>query len=261
MKKKFLYIIQKLLSINSFRKLILILSCEKNKYEAKLICNAISPDNIVLRGPFKGMKYPSLNSAGSALLPKILGSYEDELHPLIFSIINNKYTEIIDVGCAEGYYAVGFAMNFNNCKVYAFDTDKSAIKLCEEMAEKNNVRNKIAFGNFCSPETLQNFSFSGKGLIFSDCEGYETTLFNNNNIQNLTNCDILIELHTLIIPDAQQYFEKLFSQSHEIQIIESKLKHVDDYAELKSIAQKFYDDAILLERNTRMKWMFLKSKK
>src|SRR6478672_6897407 len=70
----------------------------------------IAPGLVVQHGPFKGMKYPGVNSVGSALIPKLLGSYERELHPLIDSICAGQYDQVVDIGCAEGYYAVGLAM-------------------------------------------------------------------------------------------------------------------------------------------------------
>ena len=246
--------------LKSFRKFALILSWERHRYDAKQICKIISPSNIVLRGPFSGMKYPSLNSDGSVLLTKILGSYEDELHEIIFSLIKNNYTEIIDVGCAEGYYAVGFARSMRSSKIYAYDIDGKVLQMCRDMAVLNNAEDGIVFGNFCSPETLGDFKFSGKGLIICDCEGYETTLFNNENFRNLNACDLLIEVHNLIDRDIRNYLENLFGSTHYVQIINSKLKHVDDYEELKSIGIKYYSDKILFERASRMEWMFLKSK-
>lgn len=248
-----------LLQQKSFRKTIQKLYWEKEKYEAKEICNQISPDNAVLRGPFKGMKYSSLDSEGSSLLAKILGSYEDELDEIIYSILKNDYKEILDVGCAEGYYAVGLAMKMRDSKIFAYDNDKRAIELCRENAKKNNVIAKISFGEFCSAQTLAEFKFSGKVLIISDCEGYEIELFTKDNFPNLKNCDILIEMHHLVHPHVKTYLENLFKDSHTIQIIKSKLKHVDDYDELKLIDKEYYHDTILTERDTKMEWTFLKA--
>jgi ribosomal protein L11 methylase PrmA len=259
MKSLLLQIVRTLLNLKSFRKIIQKLSWEKEKYEAKIISKEISPGSIVLRGPFKGMKYASLDAGGSRLLTKILGSYEDELHEIIYSIVNNDYTEIIDVGCAEGYYAVGLALKMRNCKIHAYDTDKRAIEFCKEMAKKNNVVEKFSFGDFCSAQTLANFKFSGKAFIISDCEGYEVELFAKENAGNLKNCDILIEVHNLIHPDARKYLEDLFKDTHVTRIIKSRLKQVDDYEELKSIDKEYYNDIILTERDARMEWLFLKT--
>jgi hypothetical protein len=47
------------------------------------LARAMFPEPVVSGGPFKGMLYPSAQAYGSALLPKLLGSYESELHPAL----------------------------------------------------------------------------------------------------------------------------------------------------------------------------------
>jgi hypothetical protein len=42
---------------------------------------------MVAGAPFRGMRYPSGRSFGRALLPKLLGSYESELHPLLEAVL------------------------------------------------------------------------------------------------------------------------------------------------------------------------------
>src|SRR5436190_882004 len=79
------------------------------KLEEGYMGHLLSPDKKVLGGIFKGLQYPRFESSGSGLVTKLLGSYENELHPFIQQLGANKYTEIIDIGCAEGYYAVGLA--------------------------------------------------------------------------------------------------------------------------------------------------------
>jgi hypothetical protein len=60
----------------------------------------------VANGPFKGLRYPSVHTFGSALFPKLLGSYESELHPVLGGMMGNGYTTVVDIGCGEGYCAV-----------------------------------------------------------------------------------------------------------------------------------------------------------
>src|SRR4051812_19305855 len=63
----------------------------------------------VLQGPFAGMQYVT-ESYGSQLVPKLLGSYENELHDLVEQIVAQRPKIVIDIGAAEGYYAVGLAL-------------------------------------------------------------------------------------------------------------------------------------------------------
>src|ERR1035441_10269867 len=57
----------------------------------------------VLNGPFEGMRYLQA-SVGSVLSPKLVGSYEAELHPFIERVTSGRYDIVVDIGCAEGYY-------------------------------------------------------------------------------------------------------------------------------------------------------------
>ncbi|MBI1770372.1 MAG: methyltransferase [Bacteroidetes bacterium] len=180
-------------------------------------------DPVVRHNHFKGLRYPSYTSFCSTIFPKILGSYELELKDIIEKQCNTNYNEIIDIGCAEGYYAIGFARRIPTAQVYAYDTNEFARAFCSEMANLNNVRN-VKVESFCSPETLEHFKFRGKSLIISDCEGYERVLFNEKNLQNLLDSDLLIETHDFLDATISGYLISLFSKTHHVEIISS----VDD---------------------------------
>src|SRR5450432_1298867 len=88
---------------------------------------------IVQNGPFAGMKYiPQSN--GSALIPKLTGTYEQELHGIIEEVSQRKYHTLVDVGCAEGYYLVGLALRLPNLHVHGFDLNAEALKNCQRLA-------------------------------------------------------------------------------------------------------------------------------
>lgn len=219
---------------------------------------------VVQNGIFKGMKYPRIDSNGSSIYPKLLGSYELELAPFVKEAIATSYSEIIDVGCAEGYYAVGFALNTVNTKIYAYDTEEKARILCQEMSNLNGVQDKINIKATLTSSELKNFKFTGKGLVICDCEGFEKDLFNQDNINNLKNCDILIETHDLINIEISTYLKKLFAPTHDIEVIQS----IDDiqkaiYYDFEEI--KEYDLAtrkhILAEgRGATMEWLICRAK-
>lgn len=74
------------------------------------------------------------------------------LHPVIEKICNKPYSEIVDVGCAEGYYVIGFALRKSDTIVYGFDIQQPLID-CLALAKLNRVDNRVKLGNFCKPET------------------------------------------------------------------------------------------------------------
>lgn len=113
----------------------------------------------VLRGPFKGMVYPDFVSAGSALYPKLSGIYEKEIQDIIEEIKRKKYKYIYDIGCAEGYYAVGLKRAISDAEVYAFDIDLHAQKMCADMARVNDV--EIHVKGECSAQRLKKTAWGG----------------------------------------------------------------------------------------------------
>lgn len=186
--------------------------------------NNLFEDLTVRNGPFKGMIYPEINSAGSTIYPKLLGCYEKELWDIIEDFKKNKYTEIIDVGCAEGYYAVGLGINIPEATIYAYDISKKARLLCRHMSILNKIKERVIVKKICTAETLKEFTFTGKGLVVCDCEGYEKKIFNKDNVKNLTKCDLLIETHDLFDIGISTYIKEVFRETHNI----LSIKSIDD---------------------------------
>ena len=90
----------------------------------------------ILSGPFQGLRYIS-DSVGSNWSPKLMGTYEKELWSIIESIVDHSYELIIDIGAAEGYYAVGLAYRIHKTKVLCFDSEAKAHSLIQKFAKLN----------------------------------------------------------------------------------------------------------------------------
>jgi len=141
-------------------------------------------------------------------------------------LIRKDYKEILDIGCAEGYYAVGLALK-TSAQIYAYDTDRSILEVCRIVAKENGVENRISFEDICTSEKLANFKFTN-GLVISDCEGYEKELFTQESVKNLVDCDLVIELHEFVNRDIQDKLVSLFSATHACSIVTSDnyFKHI-----------------------------------
>ena len=223
----------------------------------------IFSEKIVRNGPFKGLKYPSGESFGSSLYPKFLGSYESEISPVIEEVCKNEYAHVLDVGCAEGYYAIGLALRMPKSTIHAYDIKEQARELTRKMAEKNDVSDRVQTHSFCSAETLTNFDFQGRGLIVCDCEGYEKQLFTETAVKNLTNCDLIIETHDALDLTISYYLEELFSKTHTLTVIKSvddlqkvKLYHFPEIAHLDLYSRKLILEE---ERGAVQEWHFYKA--
>ena len=219
-------------------------------------------DMVVLSGPFRGLKYPGFISSGSSLYPKLLGCYESELHEILDQLISINYTEIIDVGCAEGYYAIGLAIRYQHSKVYAYDTNKEAQEMCHKMALLNQVENRILITGSLNAELLKTFIFKYRGLLIIDCEGYEDELFTKEVVGNLKNCDVLIELHPMYVEHIKDKIIQLFALTHHIEIISSQdtaRKKFDNRNLLKTLSDSEASYCVEEGRPFTMEWVFAKS--
>lgn len=156
------------------------------------------PDLVVRHGPFSGLRYPWAEAAGSPLFGKILGSYERELSPLFEQVCSVPYPEILNIGSAEGYYAVGLAKRIPGAQVVAYDINPEARRLVRELADANGVGERVTVEGECNPQVLRDRCRGKRGLILSDCEGYERILFSPEVVRDLSGWDVLIEVHDLI---------------------------------------------------------------
>jgi SAM-dependent methyltransferase len=228
-------------------------------YQSAEVAKKISPTYSVLYGPFAGMLFDAFEANYSSLVPRVVGCYEDELHPLVEQICQTKYTEIIDVGCADGYYAVGFARRMPQSRVFGYDIDPTALQLCQRVATLNNVKNLI-LDKACTPDTLKQFAFSGRSLIVCDCEGYELDLFVPEVIKNLKNCDVLIELHDLYFPGLSEVLLPRFATTHDLEIIPMRPRDESKYPIVASLDARERVMALTHGVTVLMNWAYLKAK-
>ena len=95
----------------------------------------------IVSGPFKGMRYVG-SSYGSYHSYKLLGTYEKELHSAIASIKSIHYDTFVDIGAAEGYYAVGLASTLAARRLIAFEEEERGRSLLGELAKLNSLKER-----------------------------------------------------------------------------------------------------------------------
>ncbi len=147
----------------------------------------------VSAGPFAGMNY-ILSSIGSALAPKLLGTYEAELHGVVEQLLRGSFSVVVDVGAAEGYYAVGLARRFPGVPIIAFEQEETGRRLLAKLAGVNDVSDAIEVRARCEPADLQAALKPG-ALLITDVEGYERVLIDPLVVPALKGATILTEVH------------------------------------------------------------------
>jgi|SRR5579871_1253899 len=150
-------------------------------------------DYTVQSGPFRGMRYSRAAVQTRHATPNLLGTYERQLYPLLEEAAINCDL-IVDIGSAEGYFAVGLA-RLTGKPVVAFDVNGNERQMGKEMATLNQVDHLVTVDQWCSSATLADLTRGKRALVFCDIDGGEFNLFTPDAVSALTGCDIFIELH------------------------------------------------------------------
>jgi hypothetical protein len=216
----------------------------------------------VLAGPFRGMMFwpvgrPGFRAGGEA--GSLLGLYELELHDTIAEIVARSYNTVIDIGCAEGYYAVGLAYRMPQARVFAFDIEANERQLCQGMAFVNGVAGRVEVGSECTVASLRQLP-RGKCLVFSDCEGAELDLLRPDMVPELVTCDLLVELHDCFIPGLSDALLPRFAETHRIEIIHAKQRDPDTFPELCFLSREEIQIALDERRPSGMTWAMMWSR-
>jgi hypothetical protein len=186
------------------------------RQQRRLYSRLGKPD-CILGGPFKGMPYLR-RATGSAFLPKLIGTYELELLPAIDDILRNPPDLIIDVGAAEGYYAVGLATRLPRVRIIAYDIFPPARYLLRCLARRNGVLDRVDIRGECTPTTLESdLATAQRPLVICDCEGYEDDLLQPARAPLLSRADLLVELHEMFRPGVTPRIKERFAATHVFQ--------------------------------------------
>jgi hypothetical protein len=188
---------------------------------------------IIHSGPFQGMDYVNRASEG-ALVPRLLGTYESELHPHLAAFAGAGVDCVIDVGCAEGYYAVGLARQMPGVTVYAHDIDANARAGCAQLAAKNGVADRVVIGGEFQPEDFQRFA-GRRALVMVDTEGAELDILQPDRGPALSGMRIIAETHDGFRPGALDTLMKRFEATHDIVRVDQTGKVFDPPAWLKQL--------------------------
>ena len=184
----------------------------------------------VVSGPFRGMAY-NIVACASAHSAKLLGTYEQELHPIIDEIRRTPFDRIIDIGAAEGYYAVGLARSspVQGQRIIAFEAQEYGRGLLKQLADRNGVKNLEIQGACDVADLAEVVAGAGSKLIICDVEGFETTLLDPSRAPGLRSCSILVELHDTPADPISETIRERFRHSHRIEEVLSADRTWDDF--------------------------------
>jgi hypothetical protein len=181
------------------------------------------------KGPFRGLVYPDVRPHGYMILAaKYLGTFELELHDAVERACQRSYDTVLNVGSADGYYTVGFAMRLPSSRVIAWEMDPWWRNVTLSVATLNGVSDRVDLRGECTVAEMRSIATSGRTLVFSDCEGFEMELLTPENLAGLGTYDIIVECHDLFVPGVTTALRDRFGRTHDIEQIEARPRLLND---------------------------------
>lgn len=207
-------------------------------------------------GVFAGMAIaaPPVWTEGD-IAPMMLGCYEEELHPALGTFVDNRYDAIVNIGAADGYYAVGLARLFPQIPVIAFEGSEASHPRLAENARLNGVAERMVQRLWADAAGLAAvLADFPRALVVMDCEGCEAKLV-PEALSSLARCDLLIECHHHVERDLAARLRKLLEPTHRVQTIEEGGRNPNLYACLRPASSLDRWVAVCENRPGTMEWL------
>jgi precorrin-6B methylase 2 len=187
----------------------------------------------VLDGPLRGLTYPRhLVSSIDAPVAKLIGSYEEELHGPLDDQLGRRPSTFVDIGAADGYYAVGFARLSSQTRVHAFEIAPGARRICLELARANEVEDRLRLHRRATSRALRRLPLEDS-FVLSDCEGAEFEIFDDRAVAALRSSHVLIELHEHRRTRVERALAARFGATHSVRIIAARQRDPRAYEALR----------------------------
>ena len=166
----------------------------------------------VKHGPFSGMVYPE-DTALWVTAPSLKesGEYEAALLPTLVAELKRTPSCFIDIGAADGYYAVGAAML--GLRTIAYESSPIQRRAIRALAAANAV--DVEVRRHCRRVPR----LPNRSLLLVDVEGAESRLLTGRAARRLGASTVVVELHEQFVPGVTQALLSRFAETHRGELI------------------------------------------
>lgn len=213
----------------------------------------------VQTGPFKGMVIVPKTSWGDGdTAAKLLGVYEDELHPWIEDAVAAKPDLVLNIGCAEGYYAIGLCRLLPNVAALAIDINPAAKNATAENLMANVINGLDVLISRIDCAWLENRCLlPERPLIVMDCESTELELLDPKKVPSLLKSRIIVECHDCQTAGITDTLIERFSATHVIQQAAQKTKDPYQFDFLRDLSDCDKWCLVHEGRPSTMTWLYM----
>jgi len=210
----------------------------------------------VQSGPFSGMLLDShVVSWGSGdMCPKLLGTYEEELHRILEDQIAPSPPYVVNLGCAERYYSIGLAMRLRGSTIFSVDICNRALKATDKNARLNGVGNVRTINR--STEVQVALVLGDQSLWIVDVEGAEGEILQQIGLERFQSASLLIELHPFVDRRASLELLERLSLTHKIQLIDQAGRNPNSIPFLTGLSDSSRWAAVNEGRPEKMQWLY-----
>lgn len=193
---------------------------------------------------------------------KLLGTYEQELHPFLLKSRAKRYDCVVDIGCAEGYYAVWLGRLYENVQVVAYDINEDSRDACRENSILNNTTGILTLKSKCDTAELKSqCTYFKRPLVVCDCEGYELELFNEQaTAAALSRSDVIIECHDFITAGTTETLKATFAHTHDVSVVYAGERNPNLFPFMQDIYDIDRWQAVCEHRPCVMNWIICESR-
>jgi hypothetical protein len=186
----------------------------------------------VLHGPFAGVEYPRAVAARTHhLTAKLLGAYEEELHAPLAEQLERRPPVFVDLGAADGYYAVGFARASPGTRVHAYEIDPVARRALKRLAGANGARDRVFLHGPANAWRLASHDLDG-AFVLCDVEGAELDVLDGPAVAALATATLVVAVLEAAGAGADAALRERFAGSHAIEAVEARPRDPAAYPEL-----------------------------
>lgn len=218
----------------------------------------------VAYGPFRGLKLADANWWGAADRGSmLLGLYEQEVLEWL-SAHHGDRRFLIDIGAADGYYAVGSLVAGWVDHVYCFEQSEEGRHAIAANAKANGVADRVTILGTADESSVEGLLLDAAidpadTLMIVDIEGGEFELLTTHLLSRLAGVAAVVEIHDWESPDprAVQRLAESAGDSFQVGFLRTGSRDPSGFPELKHWPD---DDRWLLCSESRrqvMQWMIL----
>jgi hypothetical protein len=201
----------------------------------------ITFNSTVRYGPFAGLHLPDdswwgYTSRGAMLL----GIYELE----VLRSLTRKpshYRVFIDVGAADGYYALGALVSGLFDRTYCFEASAHGRTVIQRGAVRNKLENQVVVLGSAHDDYLQYIQpeHLGRAVMLIDIEGGEFDLLTRANLERLRHTIVFIELHEWRLADGAARLQQLLDNcraTHWVTELTTASRDLSGFPELREMS-------------------------